>query len=75
MYFLYIIKRRGHDITEVYERHVKKVLTSRFSQDFDNNFDTVLKQVNLEALSKPLPQTVKDHDDPFKVDRDELLRY
>jgi hypothetical protein len=75
MYFLYIIKRRGHDITEVYERHVKKVLTSRFSEEFDNNFETVLKQVNLEALCKPLPQKVRDHDDPFEVDRDELLRY
>ena len=75
MYFLFIIKRRGHEISEVYERHIKNVLTSRFSEDFDNNFETVLKQVNLEALQKPLPLPVKDHDDPFEVDRDELLIY
>jgi hypothetical protein len=47
-------------------------LTSRFSKEFDNDFESILKQINLESLSKPMQI---DHTDDCIVSKDDVLVY
>ena len=38
MFFLYILKQLGYPISEVFEREIKDVPTSRFSKNFDDEY-------------------------------------
>ena len=38
MFFLYILKQMGYPISEVFEREIKDVPTSRFSKNFDDEY-------------------------------------
>lgn len=75
MYFLYILKRKGFKIQDVFDKHIKSVLTSRFSKEFDNDFESILKQINTESLGRPLAAKSNEIDDTMRVDKDELLTY
>ena len=50
------------------------MLTSRFSKEFDNDFESILRQVNLEALSRPIPIKLSENE-TFGVNKDEVLMY
>lgn len=39
MFFLYILKQMGYPISEVFEREIKDVPTSRFSKNFDDEYN------------------------------------
>ena len=38
MFFLYILKQMGYPISEVFEKEIKDVPTSRFSKNFDDEY-------------------------------------
>lgn len=52
-------------------------MTARFSKEFDNDFESILKQINLENLSKPMEKRRNSADDysTMRVDKDGLLVY
>ena len=45
MFFLYILKQMGYPISEVFEREIKDVPTSRFSKNFDDEYKVMHAQL------------------------------
>jgi hypothetical protein len=45
MFFLYVLKVLGFPISQVFERDIKHIKTSRFSVDFDDEYKVLFKQV------------------------------
>ena len=72
MYFLYLLKRQGFEIQTVFDQHVKDIYTSRFSKEFENDYEHIHRTLNEEKLNKPLQRLVEDS---MIIDRDEILVY
>ena len=72
MFFLYILKQMGYPISEVFEREIKDVPTSRFSKNFDDEYKVMHAQLWKErkALKK---ETQLEKQNGFAIDRDEIL--
>ena len=72
MFFLYILKQMGYPISEVFEREIKDVPTSRFSKNFDDEYNKMHAQ-----LWKERKEARKDallfKQNGFGIDRDEVL--
>lgn len=52
------------------------MLTSRFSKEFDNDFESILKQINLENLQKPIERARgSSADQSWRLQKDQLLVY
>ena len=72
MFFLYILKQMGYPISEVFEREIKDVPTSRFSKNFDDEYKVMHAQLWKERKeAKREARLVAQNG--FGIDRDEIL--
>ena len=72
MFFLYILKQMGYPISEVFEREIKDVPTSRFSKNFDDEYKLMHAQLWKERKeAKREARLVAQNG--FGIDRDEIL--
>ena len=72
MFFLYILKQMGYPISEVFEREIKDVPTSRFSKNFDDEYKLMHAQLWKERKqAKKEARLVAQNG--FGIDRDEIL--
>ena len=72
MFFLYILKQMGYPISEVFEREIKDVPTSRFSKNFDDEYKVMHAQLWRERkIAKKEARLVAQNG--FGIDRDEIL--
>jgi hypothetical protein len=39
MYFLFVLKEAGYPVNKVFETQIRDIKTSRFSKDFDDDYD------------------------------------
>ena len=72
MFFLYILKQMGYPISEVFEREIKDVPTSRFSKNFDDEYKVMHAQLWKERReAKREAKLIQQNG--FGIDRDEVL--
>ena len=72
MFFLYILKQMGYPISEVFEREIKDVPTSRFSKNFDDEYKVMHAQLWKERKeAKKEAKLIAQNG--FGIDRDEIL--
>lgn len=72
MFFLYILKQMGYPISEVFEREIKDVPTSRFSKNFDDEYKVMHAQLWKERKqAKKEARLVAQNG--FGIDKDEIL--
>ena len=72
MFFLYILKQMGYPISEVFEREIKDVPTSRFSKNFDDEYKVMHAQLWKERKeAKKEAKLVSQNG--FGIDRDDIL--
>ena len=80
MFFLYILKQMGYPISEVFEREIKDVPTSRFSKNFDDEYKVMHAQLWKERkeakkeAKKGKGKDISGEQDRFKLTLDDAIK-
>ena len=72
MFFLYILKQMGYPISEVFEREIKDVPTSRFSKNFDDEYKVMHAELWKERKEAKREAKLLQQNG-FGIDRDDIL--
>ena len=75
MFFLYVLKEQGFPISDVFENEIKDIPTTRFSNQFDDEYKTLYHQIKEEKGLLNQEGAVKSikgrrlKDDIFQIDK------
>jgi hypothetical protein len=72
MFFLYVLKVLGYPISQVFERDIKNIATSRFSVDFDDEYKVLYRALQREKRDKLKEEWLDKYYD-FGIDRDSIF--